>query len=656
MIGEGNNSLFYKNFVKSEKAIQAGVSHQTSELAGEFQIQILAYPDMNMGGEAPSSEAEMQRKINEAVAKSFNETEKKTHETIDEFEKTGITDEALSRVKAKRESQIIDLAEDVFGKGFLLSGWQTYLAKPFNLNDELDRYAKVTKEDLTRVFNKYIKDKHAAIVNVYPKNPMNKDSVKVKSYNPSAGAIAADAAQYAGLKYVKAKDTFDRSKRPASAAPALPVVPKIYTSKLSNGLSISGTKSSETPKTVILMSIEGGDMVNAADLKKTGLADLTAYMMNEGTKNYTTEQISAELDKLGSVIAFQSGKENSTVIVQSLTKNLDATLKLLEEKLMRPAFTAEDFKRVKKQGTEALRHEKKLPMSVAGNVYSNLIFGNTIMGSYSTEKYMKKFTVDDVKNYYTQYYSPSATKLVVVSDLDEKDILPKLDFLSKWQGKEVKMPEVTGFPPQGQTQIYVAHKEDAPQSVIVVGNLGMKYDATGDYFKANVMNFALGGTFNSRLNLNLREEKGYTYGIRSGFSGSKYPGTFGVSASVKRTATDSCLIEIMKELKNYSASGLTDDEFTFTKNSLLNSEALRYETSFDKAGFLARIAQYNLPYDYTKQQATVLNSMTKDELNTLAKKYIDTSKLTIVVVGNKYYLKDKLEKLGYGKIKDVEME
>ncbi|MBK5283954.1 MAG: insulinase family protein, partial [Bacteroidia bacterium] len=260
MIGEGNNSIFYKNFVKSEKAIQAGVSHETSELSGEFQIQILAYPDFDFGGDQPTSKEAMEAKMNELIRKSFNETEKKIHETIDEFEKTGITDEALIRVKAKKESEIVDQAESVFGKGLLLANWQTLLGKQYNLSDELERYNKVSKEEVVRVFNKYIKDKHAAIVNVYPKSQMNKDSVVVKSYNPNADAKATDNAQYAGLKYVKAKDNFDRSKHPGHATPGAPVVPQYYSRKMGNGLNVIGTKSAETPKVVLWMTISGGDM------------------------------------------------------------------------------------------------------------------------------------------------------------------------------------------------------------------------------------------------------------------------------------------------------------------------------------------------------------------------------------------------------------
>ncbi len=652
MMGDGNNSIFYKNFVKTEKA-EASISHSTQELAGEFQIQIFAYPDMEIEGEITSAE-QYKSKMREQVQKNFNETEKKIHETIDEFEKTGITDESLQRVKAKIESGIIDQGTTVFGKSLLLANWQLLAGKQFNLNDELDRYDKVTKDDVTRVFNKYIKDKHAAIVNVYPKDPDSKDSVK--SVNPYAHAKIVDDPQYAGLKYVKAKDNFDRSKRPQPEAPKSPVVPQYYTHQLKNGLRIIGTQDSETPKVEFVITIDGGNLVSGSDLKKVGVARLTASMMDEGTKNYATEQISAELDKLGSSISFNAGRENTTVVISCLVKNLDPTMKLLEEKLLHPRFDAEDFKRVKKQTVEAIRTEKKSAEITAQRLFTNLMFGNTIFGTYATEKNVKKLTLDDVKNYYQQNYSPSVSKLVIVGDIAEKDILPKLAFLEKWEAKPVKMPDFTGFAPVTQTQIYLAHKDNAAQSTIIIGNSALAYDPTGDYFKSNVMNFSLGGNFNSRLNLDLRETKGYTYGIRSNFQGTKYPGAFAISAGVRRSATDSSLRDVMKDVIDFRNGGPKDDEISFTKSSYLNSEALRYESPFQKANYLSNILAYNLPKDYNKQQEKILNEISKSELSDLAKKYINPDKFVILVVGNKYVIKDKLEKLGYGKVKEIELE
>jgi zinc protease len=634
MLGQGNNTLFYKNFDKAEKGF-ASVGHQTKELSGEFQIAVFSYPDFETD-----------------ITKQFNETEKMIRSTLDEFEKGGVSDSALAREKAKRQAQTISAAGSVFGKAFMLSQWQL-LGRPYNLPDEIDRYNKVTKEDVARVYQKYIKGKFAAIVNVFPRNPESKDSTK--SFNPYANLKANDSAEYAGLAYVKAKDVFDRAQKPVPGPGKLPVIPQYYTKTLTNGCKIIGTKSSEIPEVVINITLSGGDLLSGDDIKRVGVAELTASMLNEGTKNYTTEQISAKLDELGSTINFDAGNETTTISVTTLTKNVEATLKLLEEKLLNPGFNAADFKRVKKEMIEETYNQKKNADVIANNLFRNLVYGNNLLGAYVSEKNIKKLTLDDVKNYYTANYSPSVASVVVVGDISETEILPKLEFLNKWQAKEVKMPTITPAPIAVPNTVYVAHKDFAASSVIDIGYVALPYDYNGEYFKSNIMNYCFGGSFNSRLNLNLREDKEFTYGIHSGFSGTKYPGFFQITASVRRTATDSSLTEIFKEIKDFK-SGLRDDEVSFTKSALLNSEALRYETLQQKAGFLSRIIRYDLPGDYTVTQSKILKDVSKNELNSLGTKYIDQSKMIILVVGNKYAIKDKIEKLGLGKVKEIELE
>lgn len=638
MMGGGNNSIFYKNFVKPEKAIQAGVQYQSSELSGEFQIIVVAYPSMGFAD----------------LPKDFNETEKLIHSTLEEFGKTGITDEALLRAKAKMEASIVDQSESTFGKASYLAGWQLFARDSFNLANELDRYSKVKIEDINRVFNKYIKDKYAAIVNVYPKDPESKDSVK--SINPYANMKPTDGAEFAGLKYVKAKDSFDRSKRPQAGPPKAPVVPESYKATFSNGVKLIGTQNRQAPKVVMLISLDGGNLVNAADPKKCGLAELTASMMNEGTQNYTTEQISAELEKLGSTISFNANKTETSVMVSTLTKNLDATLKLLEEKLLHPRFDAEDFKRNKKQYIESLMNERKQAETVGNNIFDQLLYGPNMMGAYVSDKNVRKFTLEDVKGYYENYYSPSVAKVVIVGDVAQKDIMPKLSFLENWKGKAVSIPEIPTTFTQQATTVYLAHKENAAQSVVYIGHPAMKYDATGDFYKCSLMNFPLGGAFSSRLNLDIRESKGYTYGIRSGFDGDKYTGNFSIRSSVKRSATDSSLTAIMKDWNEYKAKGMTEEELTFTKNSILNGEALKYESQFQQASYLSRIIEYDLPADFSQQKQQILRDATLGDMNGLAQKYLHPENSVILVVGNKYVLKDKLEKLGYGKVKEVSMD
>jgi zinc protease len=240
-------------------------------------------------------------------------------------------------------------------------------------------------------------------------------------------------------------------------------------------------------------------------------------------------------------------------------------------------------------------------------------------------------------------------KVVVVGDIKETEILPKLAFLNQLPNKKVEIPKVAATPmPTDQSKIYLVDIPKAAQTEFRVGYYsGLKYDATGEYYKANLMNYILGGAFNSRLNLNLREDKGWTYGARSSFSGDEYDGDFEFSSGIKAGATDSALIEVVKELKNYSSDGITDEELSFMKSAIGQRDALRYETGLQKAGFIRTILDYNLPANYTATQAKILRDMTKKEIDALAKKYVNPNKLNMLLVGDKALILPGLKKLGY---------
>ncbi len=636
MMGGSNNSIFYKNFVKNEKAIEAGVSHRSEELSGEFQIQIFAYPPEDFN-----------------LENLFTKLDEDVKATIDEFEKTGITDEALARVKAEMESRYYDGLDEVFNKAGAISEWERLLGRPSTVTDEIERYTKVTKEDIARVFNKYIKGSGAAILNTYP--IMNqKDSVK--SINPNAGATFPANPEYAGLSYKPNPDNFDRASRPTPGAAKTVKAPEFYQTTLKNGMKVLGTNATESPIINITINLEGGDMALTPDqLKKFGLAQLATSLMNEGTKNYTTEQIAAELEKLGSSISIGAGKMNNNINVSCLKKNLDATLKLLEEKLLNPGFRPEDFKLAKKQFKEGVKDQKTNAQALANKAFNQAIYGpSSVLGMEPTVKTIENIELQDCKDYYANCFSSVGGNIIVVGDVAEAEIVQKLDFLNKMNNKEVKMQAIPEPPAKAEQQFFIQEKTAAPSSVIMMGYPSMKYDATGDYFKSQIANFAFGGAFNSRLNLNLREDKGYTYGIRSGFSGNKFNGTFLISSSVKRPATVLSLAEITKEFNNYVQNGISDKELEFTKNSMLNVEALRYESPWQKAGFLSNIARYNLPKDYVAQQNQILKTITKDELNAHIKKVYDINKMTTVIVGDKAYIEAALDKaMKDAKNKDV---
>ena len=210
------------------------------------------------------------------------------------------------------------------------------------------------------------------------------------------------------------------------------------------------------------------------------------------------------------------------------------------------------------------------------------------------------------------------------------------------------MPTVPEAKPVDMTRVYMVDVPKAAQTEFRVGyNTGLKYDATGEYYRARLMNYALGGGFNGRVNINLREDKGWTYGARSAFTADKYSGEFEFSSGIKAGATDSALSEVMKELKNYSSTGITEDELTFMKSSLGQRDALSYETGFQKAGFIGQMLEYNLPADYVDQQNKILAKMTKAEIDALAKKWINPDKMNILLVGDKAKTEEGVKKLGY---------
>ncbi len=625
MMGQGKQSILYKNFVKSKIAFEAFMFHRADDLSGEFTMGILISPPENMNLET-----------------KFTEIDAKVKATINEFETVGITDEALQSGKSIIESQKQTALTSLEGKAMELSETERLLGKDFSIADDIERYNKVTKEDILRVFNKYIKGAGAAILNTYPIFD-EKDSVK--SINPYANFPLEANPEYVGLKHTPNPDKFDRSIKPKAGEPKTVTMPATYKTTLANGLKVMGTKYNESQIVNIYMNISGGDMVLPADkLKKRGLANVTASMMDESTKNYTAEKIETALFNLGSFINFNASDDVISIDITCLKKNIDATLRLLEEKLFNPAFNEEDLKIVIKSIKEGINSESKEPNAIGQKLFNKVLYGNTVLGTKPTISTLDNIKIEDVKSYYDSYFSPSVTNLVIVGDLDEQEAFKKLEFLNKWQAKPVVinpivLPEITNEP-----QIFIFDKV-TKSTIVNQGFISEKYSVTGEYFKNQIANYIFGGTFNTRLNLNLREDKGYTYGIRSTVKGDNHSGIFMIGAAIKRTSSFDALFEINKEFVKYNKDGITDDELTFTKNAMLNGDALKYETPGQKAKFLLHMLEYNLDANYVAQQQQILKNITKEELNVQIKKLFDTNKLKTVIIGDKSRIESQMEKL-----------
>jgi zinc protease len=627
IIGQGRNSIFYKNFVKTRKAAQASMSSQNTELAGEITMRVLPFPGQTL--------ADAQKLVAESLA---------------EFEKTGVTDDALARFKASAEANYIDGLASVSGKVSELAQAQYLTGNPNQIGRELADIRAVTKEDVLRVYNKYIKGKPAVILSVLPKDGTIV-AAAADNYTVNTAGYKAPDYGYNGLVYKKAKDNFNRAAKPGIGPNPSIKVPAIWNASTPNGIQIIGTQNSEIPSVSMQMSIKGGGMYAVGNPAKAGVAGLVARMMNEDTKNYTAEQFTSELDKLGSNISVFAGTDEIAVSVSSLTKNLPKTMVLLQERLYNPRFTQDALDRIKKQTLEGFKQAKTQPAGVASTVYNKILYGTDNVRTYTTggnEETVAAITLQDVQDYYDKYFTPSQTKIVIVGDVNEGTARGNLAFLNSWADKKVTIPTPAEGKTFDKTTLYLVDIPHAAQSEIRIGYLNkLNYDATGDYYKLGIANYILGGAFNSHINLNLREKRGWTYGARSGFNSSKYGGDFTAYAGVLATATDSSVVEFMKEIRNYQANGITPEELKFTQTSIGQGDARRYETNGQKAAFLSRILEYNLKPTYVDEQNKILSTITPAEINQLAAKYLNTDNMIILVVGDKAKILPGLQKLGY---------
>lgn len=627
ILGQGKNSIFYQEIVKPQKALNANASNPASELSGEFRLTLTPSPGVSL--------ADSKKLIDEAFKA---------------FEARGVTDEDIAKFTGAVEANLINGLQSVSGKVSQLASYQTFLGDPNQIGRVLQQYTSVTKEDVLRVYNQYLKNKPSVILSVVPKG-QESNIVAAENYKADASQYNAPDYGYAGLNYKKAQDNFDRSKIPGNGSNPAVKVPQFWRKDLDNGIRAIGTESKELPVVAISFTIPGGHILQGSDTSKAGLSRMLALMMNEDTKNYTAEQMQAALQKLGSTINVTSGFDGMTFNVQSLKKNVDKTLALLEERIFQPKFTPEAFSRLQKQTLESFKLRKSQPSIVADDVLGKLAYGSGhILGinGVGTEFSVKNLTLKDVESYYTNSLTSKKAKLVVVGDISETEVLNKLGFLKNLPNRDIKLPSLAPAPKVEKTKIYLVDIPKAAQTEFRVGYItGLKYDATGEFFKAGLMNYALGGSFNSRVNLNLREDKGWTYGARSSLIGDKYKGEFFFGSGIRANVTDSALVEVMKELSAYASKGITDDEIKFMRSAIAQRDALRYETPLQKAGFIERIIEYDLPADFADQQNKIIASISKDEINTLAAKYIDKDKMYILLVGDKAKIQPGLQRLGY---------
>jgi zinc protease len=624
IIGGGKNSLFYQRFVLSNRATDASASSDALELSGFFSLEVQAFPDGDLG--------QFVTEIREMLAN---------------FDASAIDDEDLAMFKGETEANLINGLASVQGKASRLALYDYLIDNPNYLATELEALRTLTKEDVLRVFNDYIANKPAVILSVLTR--ANPDApAQPDNFSPSP-AIRVTDSSLDDLEPRPVSDSFDRSMRPQPGQAPLVEVPPFWRTRLANGAQVIGTQSNEIPTVTLRLRFIGGHLAESPD--QYGIATLTAAMLEEGTEQFTAEQFEVELQKLGARIDVNAGQSSVIVNVSALSRNLDATLDLLEQRLLHSVFTQENLERLRRQQIESLQASRERPSSIANEVYNRLLYGSEhslavpMNGRMET---LESLSLADIENFARANLATQNLEVVVVGDVGEQRILEGLAFLDALPRDAIALRQQPALPPIEGNTLYLVDKPGAAQAEIRIGYISdMPYDATGEYFKSTLMNYVLGAAFSSRINLNLREDKGYTYGARSFFSSSEIPGPFTASASVRMDSTADSVVQFVNEIRGYAEDGISDEELQFTRSAIGQSDALNYETPRQKAGFLGGILQYSLPEDFVTTQGEIINGISKAEINTLAQEKLPFEEMLILVVGDKSVIGDSISALAY---------
>jgi predicted Zn-dependent peptidase len=449
----------------------------------------------------------------------------------------------------------------------------------------------------------------------------------------------------------------DRSKKPEPAPTPKLTLPRIQRAELPNGLKVMLVEHRELPVVQMQMLITSGATSDPDG--KSGLANLTAQMLDEGTKRRTALQIADDIDFLGANLSVNASYDATFASLLTLKEHLVAALDIYADVLLNPTFPESEWERVKKTHLTTLLQQKDLPAIVADRTFNHVTFGDKHSYGRSPlgdQRSVESIGVEDMKRFYAAHYRPNNATLVVVGDVSLKEMMQHVNqFFKDWKKSDVVAVSLPVLPSIAGTRIFLVDKPQAAQSEIRIGHDGVRRN-NEDYFPLVVLNTILGGQFSSRINMNLRETKGYTYGARSSFAFWKNGGPFIASSAVRTNVTDSSTIEFMKELRGIVDADVTEKEITFAKNSLIRREPQNFETPQQIGGQLSVVALHNLPDNYFDTYVQNFEKVSIADVRRVAKKYLNPASMNIVIVGDVASIKDGLEKLGYGKVQILDAD
>ncbi|MCX6225081.1 MAG: pitrilysin family protein, partial [Bacteroidia bacterium] len=631
LLSRGKKAPMYK-VIEKEKKLASGprADNGSQEVAGTFTVTVTANEGVNL------------KDVEAAVFESFKR-----------FEKESFTEADVERIKAGQETSFYNGISSVLGKSFQLAQYNEYGGSPDFYKTDLERTKAVTKADIIRVYEKYIKGKPYLATSFVPKG---QPELAAEGSVPAGvkeedilNATQVQIDESASDEIVKTPTAFDRTVIPLDGPEPVVTIPTVWNDKLSNGMGVWGIEQNELPLVQFNIVLKGGHYLDK--LEKPGVASMMASLMNQGTKNKTPQELEEAIESLGARINIRSSGSAITINANCLVRNYDATLALLEEMLLEPRWDADEFGLLQTRVINNLKRQKSSPPALAGETFMQKVYGSAHILSVSasgTLESVPTITIEDLKSWYAANMTPSVANFHIAGNIKKDQIIKSLqDLASKWQAQEVVFPAYPIPAPLQKSEIYFVDVPGAKQSTIRIGNLALA-QSDPDYFAATVMNDYLGGNFLSLVNQVLREQKGFTYGASTEFSGSYVPGPFTAASMVRSSATLES-VQIFKDLMEKYRNGISEKDLAMTRNYLIKSYALNFETLGALTGMLSEISMYNLPKDYVRLEQETIRNMTVEQHKALAQKYINPDRMYYVISGDAATQAEPLTALGFGK-------
>jgi zinc protease len=455
-----------------------------------------------------------------------------------------------------------------------------------------------------------------------------------------------------------ASQSVDRSKQPPIGKVPELRVPTWTKAKLANGAEMIVSEKHDLPLVSFSITFLGGsDQFETAD--RRGVGSLAASMMSEGTKTRNGDDLSNALQLLGTNVSVGVGAESGAISFVSTSARFAETLEILADMLVNSTFPPEALERLRAQRLVALNQAKAQPGSIAARVFPRVLYGDAHpLGQSPTEQTVKAITRADVVEFHQRYFKPGRALITVVGDVTPAAIRPVIERgLANWApGGERPAFTFPALPAAKPTTIYLVDKPGAAQSTFSIGLPGPPR-TTPDYYALQVMNTILGGMFQARLNANIREEKGYSYGVTSGFGFGKGPNPFRTGGDIVGDKTDAALVEFMKELRGIlGARPVTEEELKTAKESLVQRLPGSFASVSAINGALTGLWVQSLPDNYYQQYTKSIMAITADDVVRVAKNYLDLDHLAIVVVGDRKAIEEPLRGTKVARIAHLDIE